>query len=126
MNREELAWAAGFVDGEGHFGLHLSQGKKSRPYGAITLNVAQKDRQVLDRFQAALGVGKVYGPYSHGAKPTKYFAFFSHNFEHTQAAIAMLWPWLSLVKRLQAKQTLLAYAEYLRRPKLKMGPKGVR
>ena len=127
LNNEELAWAAGFVDGEGHFGLHLSgRSITARKYGVISLNIAQKDRQVLDKFQEIVGLGKVYGPYSHGKKPTKYFGYFIHNFEHTQAAIGYLWKWLSPVKREQAKQTLIQYSEYLKRPSWRANVRGKR
>lgn len=56
----ELYWAAGFYDGEGHFQLRTQ--KRRYHYPAIV--IGQKDREVLDRFQAAIGVGKVYGPYN--------------------------------------------------------------
>lgn len=52
--REEMAWAAGFFDGEGCFSY-------SRKVYTPTIAIAQVDRQVLDRFRAAVGIGKVYG-----------------------------------------------------------------
>lgn len=51
---EHLAWAAGFYDGEGHFRINQ---------GCPTVRINQVGREVLDRFAAAVGVGKVLGPY---------------------------------------------------------------
>ena len=55
-DREELAWAAGFFDGEGCF----SYTEKAR-YGVAT--ITQADIRPLDRFKTAVRVGNVYGPY---------------------------------------------------------------
>lgn len=126
IQREELAWAAGFVDGEGHFGLHKTRGRPtdSRGYGSPELTVAQCDRQVLDRLQQALNLGVVGGPYT--PKKTNHnlvYLFYVHGFERVQAIICLLWPWLSPVKRKQVKRTLHEYHIFNSRPKLSMGPK---
>src|SRR5947209_988189 len=78
----ELVWAAGFFDGEGNCRFRLDKietnRNKSRAYGAFVLQIGQTQREVLDRFHAAVGCGKVYGPYTkqNGSKnPTTYYAF---------------------------------------------------
>lgn len=58
--QELLAWAAGFIDGEGSFGIQRQKGKKDILY----LQAGQTDRRVLDKLRIILGDGKVYGPYS--------------------------------------------------------------
>lgn len=63
MNENELYWAAGFFDGEGTIGYH--PGKK-----AIYMKVVQVANEPLERFQKAVGGGKVYGPYKQGRKET--------------------------------------------------------
>jgi hypothetical protein len=60
MNEIELAWAAGFWDGEGSVSLSY-RGVYNRP--RIIVEIAQVHREVLDRFTAATGMGKVRGPY---------------------------------------------------------------
>lgn len=102
--REELAWAAGLFDGEGHVGSGTH-----RP--DIYLSVSQVDRRVLDRFCSAVALGAVYGPYDHpviqrrgNEQPRFYFQ--TQRFETVQAIVAMLWTWLSPVKRDQARITL--------------------
>lgn len=92
MNREELAWAAGFFDGEGHC---------SYTNRKINLAINQIDTYVLERFSAAVnGLGKIYKP-KPKANPNHndIFMWKTSNFEHTQAVIAMLWEFLSPIKR---------------------------
>lgn len=90
----ELAWAAGFFDGEGC----------SKHY--MTLSVGQKDRRPLDRFAAAVGYGNVTGPYLHGHKKNG-DPIYCHHWEVSgQKAVAVLrklWPYLSEPKREQIK-----------------------
>lgn len=105
MDREALAWAAGFFDGEGHTG-RATHGRK-RPIVTIT----QVDRRVLDRFRAAVGVGRVYGPYTRvlgNRQPV--FNFQTTTFEQTQAIVAQLWGRLSRPKQEQAARALRGYS----------------
>ena len=111
----ELAWAAGFFDGEGST-IFASQSKAKRPH-LFQLNVrvpqcGEFAKEVLERFKAAVGrLGKVYGPYPRGPRKPEY-QFVACNFEHTQAVLAMLWKFLSVQKREQAKKALSAFREY--------------
>ena len=93
LNREELAWAAGFFDGEGHAGL--------TPNKVPVLTVANTDEALLQRFHAAvLGLGKLYGPYSRHKKNHKdYWKWQITNFEHAQAVAALLWSFLGAYKK---------------------------
>lgn len=53
----ELAWAAGLFDGEGS--SYYNESSRS-----LQIRISQNyDPEVLERFRAAVGVGKVYGPY---------------------------------------------------------------
>lgn len=126
FNREELAWVAGFVDGEGYFGLTNTAGRPTdqRRYKSPKLTISQCDRRVLDRVHESLGCGNITGPYvKKNIKWRPSFTFHVSGFETTQAVICQLWPWLSPVKKEQAKNVLLEYHKFNQRPKLKMGPK---
>ena len=70
MEAEDIAWAAGFFEGEGHVNVQL-RGNKS--YLAIT--IAQVDRRPLDKFMELFGgrVNGPYGPYTTQKKP--YFLY---------------------------------------------------
>lgn len=64
VHREiELAWAAGFFDGEGCFKGARTNGLSDKKYGRIS--ISQKDSEVLYRFKSAVGeLGSVNGPYN--------------------------------------------------------------
>lgn len=109
----ELAWAAGFWDGEGCMNFTDNLGtladgsrKRYRQWHAV---IGQKNRRVLDRFQKAVGMGKVYGPYKSSiknlVKPPEETAY---NYQWRVGSVndvtalgMLLWPWLSEEKREQ-------------------------
>jgi hypothetical protein len=121
--REELAWAAGFFDGEGHVGLAtVNKRKGGNSNKHLHIQLVQTLPGPLERFQEALG-GKMYGPYRssvNGRRPYKQLHF--DTFERVQNVACRLWPWLSRPKKDQFKAALLAYHEYLARPYVKRGP----
>lgn len=102
--REELAWAAGFFDGEGT--VHFSN--VEQPVCALS----QIDRFVLDRFHRVVRVGNVTGPYAQNvygprtmnAKPQ--YRWSAGSYEGVQAVCALLWAFLSPVKRDQFARVL--------------------
>ena len=127
-SREELAWAAGFFDGEGYIGLSRRtitwqkrnaagekvSGKRNywRRYPAITVAQASSP-ETLHRFNQAIGnLGKVRGPYGPYATQKKVsYQLAIVGFEKIQAVVAMLWEFLSSPKRKQAADTLSQYKE---------------
>jgi hypothetical protein len=121
VDREELAWAAGFFDGEGCFSY-------SEAGQYVCISITQSERHPLDRFCEAVGTGKVHGPYRQhqrdrwSKKPQ--YVFRSNGHDAVQAIAAMLWFKLGPTKRLQAS-TVLKRARRCRRghPKVK-GHKG--
>ena len=116
FNREELAWAAGLFDGEGHVGCHVRRDKRSpNETKRIVLQIAQNDPQVLERFQRAVfGLGQIGGPYQQKSRFNRkvMWYFRTGSFEHIQAIIAALWIFLSPIKKAQAKQALIDYADF--------------
>lgn len=112
-NREELAWAAGFFDGEG-----TTTASGSNPF-SVNLQVPQCHEEALRRFKKAVGgLGKIYGPFAPsglGKKPEWRYRLWG--FEQVQAVIAMLWSFLGTPKREQATRVLLGY-----RTKIAMAP----
>jgi hypothetical protein len=102
-DREELAWAAGFFDGEGCFSFSVA-GRY------VCVSLSQTDREPLDRFKAAVGIGRVLGPYDFRKndrwvrKPQ--YVYRVNGYERVQAIAALLWSWLGSVKRQQAIHAL--------------------
>jgi hypothetical protein len=113
VNREELAWAAGFFDGEGNFRISRQNG--------LRMTATQTYRPHLERFKAAVsGLGFVYGPYRHGGsdgrKRQPIYHWHASSFEHAQAAAAMLFPFLGEPKR---QQILTALRQHRKRAPFK-------
>lgn len=112
LEREELAWAAGFIDGEGSFYRQnvSSQLRPNRP-GRPRFEIGQVDYYVLYRLQVALPFGaRVLGPYCNKkdatSKASPIYVYQVSGFENVQALLALVWTWLSPVKREQAKSVL--------------------
>lgn len=96
----ELAWCAGFYDGEGSSGFYKSRNNPGR----VQMTATQNDRSVLDRMQAALG-GRVRGPYARvAAKPQWTWA--AESMAAFRQAMALMWPWLGDIKREQMATAL--------------------
>jgi len=113
LNREELAWAAGFFDGEGNTHYQSSLSKRPKDKGrnsrTIRVNITQlySNLEVLSRFHVAVGkIGHFNGPIRLA------MTYNATSFEEAQAVIAMLWKFLSSKKRAQAREALLAFKNH--------------
>jgi hypothetical protein len=115
----ELAWAAGFFDGEGNVRFSRTKHKKNREYhrayGTLVLQTTQIDRRVLDRFCLAVGVGKIYGPYTLKKRNHQCLKFSAHGAD-AEFAYEKLRPYLSPVKLQQGETALAEYKEQHNRP----------
>ncbi len=102
--REDLAWAAGLFEGEGCFSFAAGHVNRSL-HAAINMT----DRDVVQRFQAVVGIGAIYPrpPMKENWKPQ--WTWSVGSFEHVQAIIAMLWPWLCSRRRAKARLVLKRY-----------------
>lgn len=93
----EVAWAAGFYEGEGYFGVkHNSYGHPS----SLRLSIGQRTQEPIDRFLLIAGVGKVYCRWNRGKDLWVYSA------GKTSQALdvaRLLWPWLSERRQLQVE-----------------------
>jgi hypothetical protein len=106
-DREQLAWAAGFYDGEGSAGCYKNRKHWSRLVVGVSQN-RQPDEPypaILERFRSAVGGFGDIRPL--GPAQSRRYVWRVEDFEHGQAVIVMLWPFLSAVKRRQATAALL-------------------
>lgn len=107
-SREDLAWAAGIIDGEGYFQRH----SRKRGGTKVGITVGQSSRsgdgppEMLTRLQKILGVGKIYGPYVANKGRLPSYIFKIQAFEDVQAATAFVWTWLTPEKKAQATNML--------------------
>lgn len=102
MSDLELAWAAGFFDGEGCTcvaRVYPSERSRGRP-SVLRLTIGQKEVTTLQRFQAAIGgLGSITGPYSFkNGTPYRFTA----SSRDTEIILPRLWPYLSEPKKQQA------------------------
>lgn len=107
MNREELAWAAGFFDGEGHITFRDTSG--------VTVGVTQSYLPPLERFQRAVGgLGVIQTTGKRENRPAHHREILRwqvHDWREVQAVLAMLWPWLAAEpKRERARAALVRTA----------------
>ena len=104
LDRAELAWAAGFFDGEGST---IARSLKSRPgYHQLNVTVPQSGRDgvppVLLRFQRVmLGMGHINGPGNDGIYMLRYLAR-----EEARLVLDLMWPQLGDIKRAQATRAI--------------------
>lgn len=115
--REELAWLAGVIDGEGHFG-------KSSKVAAFTIGQAGTlagPPDLLVRCRDVLGFGSITGPRVRGDRtnPIPMWFFNTGGFPRVQAVLALVWPWLGPVKRAQAVAVLDRFRHGARHPRAK-------
>jgi hypothetical protein len=103
----ELAWAAGFFDGEGSVYLNRKRaigGTTGREYiiHSPCLSVAQVDPRPLARFALAVGGRKPGGPYQpRTAKSNAYYRWDAMGRPSVHRIGLLLWPHLSEPKREQ-------------------------
>jgi len=64
VDSRELAWAAGFFDGEGWSGLSQEAGRRTgQPQARINQADPNGVPEVLRRFRSSVGFGRIGGPY---------------------------------------------------------------
>lgn len=104
----ELAWAAGFFDGEGTIYAQrrrLPSGKWSSPVPSVT--VTQVDPDVLYRFAGIVSAPRVLGPYTYnkGRQPNAQSHYRIHLVRDPAVeVIRQLWPYLCEIKREQYRE----------------------
>lgn len=62
MTEIDIAYLAGLFDGEGSvcFGFTKNSSQSNKKYGRLIVNIAQKDRMILDWVRESLGYGAVH------------------------------------------------------------------
>ena len=107
MNREQLAWAAGIVDGEGCFddGSRIGKTRKGpRKYYSLRLAVSQATPNISNvpemvlRLRELFPLSHVYGPKQQKKAYNPQYRFEARGFQAVQNVAASIWPWLGKVK----------------------------
>lgn len=99
MDEHELAWAAGFFDGDGWAALVRDRRRRrGQPHAQINQAGPDGVPEVLVRFRDAVGVGRVAGPKIEKGRQDLYWWVASSRGEMTRVG-ALIGPWLSSEKR---------------------------
>ena len=129
IDKKELAWAAGFFDGEGNvtFGSKPYHRKDGSVFKGVIAQIAQaggidEPPQVLTRFRNAVGRGTIMGPYiQKRPNHSPMWRYQACGYKDTKAVIDLLWDFLGDIKRDQANSKLEAW---LAQPRYSTNGKG--
>jgi len=119
MTRDtDIAWCAGFFDGEGHVSYtrsypHPNSGKVTC---GLRCSVPQSadNIEVLKEFQRVVGLGKIMGPYPMGKAKLQYRLIFAT--KEIEPLFMILIPYLKHEKSSDFRNALLAYEAHDCRP----------
>ena len=117
-NSEELAWAAGLFEGEGCF---------ADSHGVPVCRLGMTDEDVIRRFHEIIRIGTIYAftrtnPNTAGVEWKNGHEWATTNFEHTQAFMAAIWPWLGERRKAKAHDLLAGYGDQLPQGPVATGP----
>lgn len=73
------------------------------------MNIGQNDRESLQRFKDAVGVGYLYGPYTQKGRKNPISEFRVNKVTDVHGVLLQLWPFLGSVKKEQAKAAFVKY-----------------
>ena len=97
-----IAWAAGLFEGEGT----ITQIKRSRAFFDLQVAMTHTDEDVIRRFDAIVGRGRIYGPYlppSHGDRRKPFWRWMALG-DAGHEVLELLGPWLLARRRAQARR----------------------
>lgn len=107
-DEEDLAWAAGFFDGEGS--TYLEKHRTHPGYFNLEMSVTQSDARgrphVQEKFARLAGIGRIYGPYPSGPAWDPVYRWKVRKPALIQELVSRLDPWLGDLKRVQAAEAL--------------------
>lgn len=94
VSSTDIAWAAGFFDGEGTTSILKTQRDK---YSYIRMGLSQKLHECLDRFYTIVQLGKIYKSNTRDIR-----SWNCYKQGEVEQVLNLLWPYLSEVKKQQA------------------------
>jgi hypothetical protein len=123
INREKLAWAAGFFDGEGSAYVNRTT-KHGLTYVELCLACTQHGNfaiEILEKFLGIVKFGRVYrkcklDKWSMEIAGKTGYEWKCQSWSECQYVICMLWPFLSGYKRKQIICSMKAKLEHINRP----------
>lgn len=105
---EELAWAAGFFDGEGNVSFNFRSKERTSTSFRFTLQIGQKQEGIccgepysstIEKFHSIFPFGKIYIRPNSKYPNSTMLVFGVSSFELCQQVIVSMWPWLGDLKK---------------------------
>ncbi len=113
--RENLAWLAGIIEGEGTMRWTKPAPKRDdgrHPGGqSLDLSIAMTDEDVLRRVAEIAGVGKVFGPYQPKPETRKPIFTYKVSGANAYAVLAAVFSWLHSRRREQVLTAIKSWTQ---------------
>ena len=127
--REDTAWLAGIIEGEGSI-TGVSENLKKCQRKTYRVVVEMVDEDVVRRCQAIFGYGQIRKVNPRGIGKQVRYVWDVSNRAKAYALIAMIYPWLGLRRKTRAKEALLnlpptSYPKGVKRPLCKTHTKEI-
>lgn len=97
-----VAWAAGLFEGEGSVILYRPHGRAPHP----RIQLSSTDEDVIRRFAAVVGRGRVYGPYQKKDSRLPRFDWTTGSWLNCAEIAGRLWPYLGERRRAKMREVL--------------------
>lgn len=111
VDTHELAWAAGFFDGEGSISTILPL-LDTKQCVRVLLGLSQVRPEPLYRFKEAVGgIGNLKGPYLNARGGQPFYRYQAGTHRQVQHVVALLWNFLSEPKREQCFREMRRYLD---------------
>ena len=123
MNRTDIAWFAGFFEGEGCVRLGSQFNRNGRAYGSPVIDICQVNKEPLDRCIKLFPHAHMYGPYQYKTNKQPHFKFTLLGRENVETVYNRIKEFLSLKRREQFELAFSSHDKLKDRAKLKTGPK---
>jgi len=104
-SRENIAWASGFIEGEGCITRQITT-KRSTQYSYWLLKVSSTDLDALEKLQQILTVGRIYKQTRSAAHHKKTWQLTVYRQPELYAVLAAIFDFLCLRRRLRAEEAL--------------------
>src|SRR5260221_4026358 len=114
----DIAWAAGLWEGEGNIGtIHKVDARHRLPRMEPRLQLPTTDLDVLQKFQAVWGVGKIVGPYHGRPNEKPYWRWSTHSWDEFVAIRGAMRPWFGERRVATYNFVLSQMPKHFRNPK---------
>lgn len=124
MNKADIAWFAGFFEGEGCVRLGSQTHKKNgRDYGTPILDICQVNKEPLSKCVKIFPDSHLYGPYKYSNNRQPHYKFTVCGRDNIEGIFRLIKPYLSVKRCEQFSSTFIAHDKLQDRPRLKSGPK---